>query len=87
MSPLLNVSLCVRVCVCVRVLLFCVVALVWPFGLFLDFFLLFLRACVCTVTKPEVPPSHLTSEEHGAEKDKEEEQIQLLLEADGRSAP
>ncbi|XP_056258366.1 SH3 and cysteine-rich domain-containing protein 2-like isoform X1 [Seriola aureovittata] len=35
----------------------------------------------------ELSSSHLTPEEREVEKDKEEEQIQLLLEADGRSAP
>lgn len=63
------------------VLLLCAVAVVQPFGLFLDF----VRAC--TVIKPELSPSHLTTEEHEVEKCKEEEQIRLLLEADGWAAP
>ena len=69
---------CVCVCVCV-----CGVALVESFGYFLDF----VCACVCNVIKAEVPPSHLTAEEREVENFKEEEQIQLLLEADGRSGP
>lgn len=67
-----SVSLCAFV-------LWCCSCLAFSFSL-LD---RFLCACACTVIKPEVSPSHLTSEEHEVEKDKEEEQIQLLLKADG----
>ncbi len=89
-----RLCVCLCVCACVfmsecmcafvsHVLWFCDVALVSLFGLFLDF----VSACACTVIKPELSPSHLTTKEHEVEKFKEEEQIQLLLEADGRSAP
>ena len=77
--------MCIGLCVCVCPVCFCFVTLLLssPFGLFLDF----VRACACAVIKPELSPSHPTTEGHEVEKYKEEEQIQLLLEADGRSAP
>ncbi len=77
------VHMCIVVCVCVPcafVLWCCSCLAFW-------FIFRFLCACACTVIKPELSPSHLTTEEHEVEKYKEEEQIQLLLEADGRSAP
>lgn len=86
-------TVCVCVCLWASARVHCCVCVPCAFVLWccscLAFWLIFrfLRACACTVIKPELSPSHLTTEEHEVEKYKEEEQIQLLLEADGRSAP